>query len=179
MMKPIENWDNITPETGEYTKLPAGGYVCKIISAMACLSKSQKEMLKIAIDIAEGEYKGMFEKMYLSKRAYEEDPKWSPNAVYYQLIEGDAVGRFKGLITNLEASNPGFKWGWDESKLKGLKFGGLFREEEYINNKNELRSATRIYRILPVEGIEEKAAPSPKKISGASDGGFTNEDVPF
>ncbi len=62
------------------------------------------------------------------------------------------------MITSLEASNPGFNWekcGWDESKLAGLKFGGLFGKEEYENQiSGERKMATKIRFIRTVEAIK-------------------------
>ena len=59
------------------------------------------------------------------------------------------------MMTSLEASNPNFKWNWDESKLVGLKFGGLFGKEEYENQvTGERKMTTKIRFIRTVEAVK-------------------------
>ena len=45
-------------------KLPAGGYVIKIISAEGGQYSDGNEFLEIKFDIAEGEYRGFYQKQY-------------------------------------------------------------------------------------------------------------------
>ena len=60
-MKKPANWDSIQVPSGEtYKQLPAGGYVCKIISASVDKTMSGAERLNIKFDISEGEYKNFF-----------------------------------------------------------------------------------------------------------------------
>ena len=68
MMNKPANWDSVEAITGEYKKLPAGGYVCSIVRAECTKSKNGKEMLKLAIDIAEGEYKDFYLNQYLQEQ---------------------------------------------------------------------------------------------------------------
>lgn len=152
-MKKIEGYDEAQALTGEYELLEAGGYICKIISAKVEKSKTNKEMLVIAFDIAEGEHKDYFKRRYEGNTSF--DRKWPTNGVYRQMLEGEnAIGYLKGLMTSLEASNQNFKWNWDESKLKGLKFGGLFGREQYEANDGTLKFATKLQFIRSVEKIK-------------------------
>lgn len=180
MVKP-NNWETIEPDFGDYEKLPAGGYVCKIVSAGVTTSKSGNEMLKLCIDIAEGNFKDRFLKQRNARN--DNKPWWAASATYYQLTEGEYASRFKGLITTLEKINPTFKWDWNENHLTGLRFGGIFREEEYVDNKGNVRTATKIYRIVPIEGLEERPVPTKKTIDrSGNNGGFNadiDEDIPF
>ena len=107
MMNKPANWDSVEAITGEYKKLPAGGYVCSIVRAECTKSKNGKEMLKLAIDIAEGEYKDFYLNQYLQEQERnKEQAKWRGS--YYQLTEGDSMGRFKGMLLNIEKSNSGY-----------------------------------------------------------------------
>ena len=74
-------------------------------------------------------------------------------------------------------SNEGFKWDWDETKLVGKLFGGVFGEEEYEAGK----FATKLKFIRSTEKIEEAKVPKVKTLSGGNDvvdfSSYDNSDV--
>ena len=149
MNKPT-NWDTTKAMTGDFQTLPPGGYICTILSAKLEKSKTNKEMIIIAYDIADGEYKDFFKKMFDNNTS--QFRKWP--GVYNQLTEGKSLGFFKGMIESLEKSNPGYTWNWDETALKGKRFGGIFGREEYFNgSKGEYRWSTKLQFIKTVEAI--------------------------
>ena len=100
--------------------------------------------------------------------------------MYYQLTAGDHQGRFKGMLQNIEKSNPGYTWDWTEQSLVGKLFGGKFREEEYIYN-GRIYTSTKCIGILPIEGIEAIAVPEKKCIEAEMRGVYTADDsgIPF
>lgn len=179
MMNKPANWDSVEAITGEYKKLPAGGYVCSIVRAECTKSKNGKEMLKLAIDIAEGKYKDFYLNQYLQEQERnKEQAKWRGS--YYQLTEGDSMGRFKGMLLNIEKSNPGYKWNWNEKSLEGKLFGGVFREEEYINRNGGLSTAVKLISIRPVEGITEIEPPAKKVLENNNNLAENfGEEIPF
>lgn len=139
-MRPINNWNNVKPATmGDFAKLPAGGYVCKIKQAKVEQKQRQDqttyEMLSIAFDIYEGDYAGYFEDQY--RESTYSDKKWK--GVIRQIIPSDdgtvkderIKSFFKGAITAIEESNPGYHFNFDERTLTDKLVGILFREEEY------------------------------------------------
>lgn len=194
-MKAIENYDKVEANTGEYEVLPVGGYICKITAAeVTTAQKSGKEMLVINFDIAEGKYKDFYKKKYedaLNRNTdISKSVKWP--GVYRQMLEGDkADSYFKGLITTLEASNPNFNWlscNWDESKLRGLIFGGLFGREEYQRMDGSYGFSTKLRFVRTAEKIRngEFEIPSDKLMKKTEDpfsnNGFTpieDDDLPF
>lgn len=114
--------------------LPAGGYVCKIISAKV-EQNDWGDVLVVAHDVSEGEFEGIFKRDYDNNDR--EDKKWRGT---YRLrlpkddgSEQDAWKKrsFSNLIWAIEQSNPGFTWDWDEKKLKGKKVGLLYRNKEW------------------------------------------------
>lgn len=179
MMNKPANWDSVEAITGEYKKLPAGGYVCSIVRAECTKSKNGKEMLKLAIDIAEGEYKDFYLNQYLQEQERnKEQAKWRGS--YYQLTEGDSMGRFKGMLLNIEKSNSGYKWNWNEKSLEGKLFGGVFREEEYINRNGGLSTAVKLISIIPVEGITDIEPPAKKVLENNNNLAENfGEEIPF
>lgn len=153
-MEKLQGYEEAKAITGEYEKLEAGGYVCKIVSAKEEKSKSGKRMLVLALDILEGDKKDFFQKRFSENT--NPDKKWSAGAIYRQMLEGEkAVGFLKGLMTSLEASNEGFKWDWDEKKLKDLKCGAIFGEEEYEKMDGSIGTSTKVKFIRTVKAIQE------------------------
>lgn len=118
-------------------RLPAGGYVIKILEAKE-VENDYGRKLVISFDIAEGEYKDFFASNY--KAQVGEDKKWK--GTYRVNVpkddgseqDGWAKRRFNTLIVDIEESNPGYHWDWDESKLKGKTIGALFNNKEYEFN---------------------------------------------
>ena len=114
--------------------VPAGGYVAQIVSALYTETRNRAPMLEIRLEIAEGEYKGIFKSKVQSAGTWSnagtlrlvlpEDPNASPDDWRLQ--------RLKGLITAAEESNPGYAWNDDERTLRGRFIGILYRDEEFI-----------------------------------------------
>jgi len=153
-MEKLKGYDEAQAITGEYEKLNAGGYICKIKSAKEEKSKTGKRMLVIALDILEGDKKDFFKKRFDEDTRAEK--KWPAGAIYRQMLEGEkAAGFLKGLITSIEASNEGFKWDWDEKKLANLKCGAIFGEEEYEKLDGSVGTSTKVKFIRTVKSIEE------------------------
>ena len=188
MNKPT-GWEEAKAITGEFQSLPAGGYICQIVKAEVAISRKGAEMLKIAFDIADGEYLGYFRDRYENNAKQHDDAKWPAGGVYYQLTGGDSVGRFKGLIATIEESNAGYTWDWNEKSLTGKLFGGKFREEEYIGtNDGKIHSSVKCINILPAEGITEIPVPEKKTVDGANSAygngntfstNVSSEEIPF
>ena len=153
-MEKIKGYEEAKAITGEFEKLEAGGYICKIVSAKEEKSKSGKRMLVIALDIEEGDKKGFFKNRFSENIG--PDKKWPAGGIYRQMLEGEkALGFLKGLMTSLEASNEGFKWDWDEKKLKNLKCGAIFGEEEYERMDGSIGTSTKVKFIRTVKAIKD------------------------
>lgn len=188
-MEKLKGYDEAQAITGEYERLEAGGYICKIVSAKEEKSKSGKKMLVLALDIAEGDKKDFFRKKFDENTSL--DKKWTSGAIYRQMLEGEkAAGFLKGIMTSLEASNEGFKWNWDEKKLKDLKCGAIFGEEEYEKLDGSIGTSTKVRFIRTVKAIQDGnyKVPDIKKLpqKGEAFEDFinsvnsnNNEDLPF
>ncbi len=187
-MEKVQGYDEAQAITGEYERLNAGGYICKIISAKEEKSKSGKRMLVLALDIAEGDKKDFFRNRFNDNS--NPDKKWPAGAIYRQMLEGEkAAGFLKGLMTSLEASNDGFKWDWDEKKLANLKCGAIFGEEEYEKMDGSVGTTTKVKFIRTVKAIQDGnfKVPELKKLpeKGEAFEDFVNsvtsdnDDLPF
>ena len=187
-MEKIQGYDEAKAITGEYERLEAGGYICKIISAKEEKSKSGKRMLVLALDIIEGDKKDFFRNRFNENTSPEK--KWPAGAIYRQMLEGEkAAGFLKGLMTSLETSNEGFIWNWDEKKLADLKCGAIFGEEEYEKMDGSVGTSTKVKFIRTVKAIQDGnfKVPELKKLpqKGEAFEDFVNsvtsdnEDLPF
>lgn len=183
-MEKLYGYDEANAITGEFEVLDAGGYICEIRGAKEERSTTGKRMLAIAFDICEGEKKGFYQRKF--DEDTRQDKKWQ--GTYRQMLEGEkAVGYLKGIMTALEESNSNFKWDWDESKLKGLKFGGLFGREEYEKMDGSRSFSTKLRFIRSVEKIKsgdfqipkDKLLPAKSEIAFETDFTADNDDMPF
>lgn len=195
-MEMPKNYEN-TEVIGDYEKLQAGGYICKIISAKEEQSKAGKRMLVVAFDIAEGEHAGIYMRRYDEIKKANNDPntipKYPNNGIYRVVIaedNGDCTKFFKTFITSVEQSNNGYDFkanNYDEKTLKDKLFGGIFREEEYEKNNGEIGTTTRLQWARSVEVIKEGkfTIPEIKKLPPKGDAfeGFgssdADDDLPF
>ena len=140
-MKPIEGYDLIN-EAGEFRRLPAGIYPIVITNVV---DVPEKEYLEIYCDIFQGEYKDYF------KIAVENGGKDTSKTV--RSYKQNALAFFKGFMTAIEKSNPGYKWDWDETKLVGKKAVGIFGEEEYEKD-GQIKISTKLIEVRSVEAFK-------------------------
>lgn len=166
-MKKPAGYDEAQAFTGESVALPPGLYVCKIIMAIE-ENRQGKSVLAIAYDIAEGEYAGFYQKRYDANT----DPNKKWPAIHRQNTEGNSLPFFKGLMTSIEESNPGYHWNWDENTLKGKKFGAGMGREEFTANDGQNKWATKIRFIRSVDGLKNATVPEDKPLSNNT--GSTN-----
>ena len=191
-MKPIHDYASARAYTGENERLPIGGHCCQIRGARCDTSRSGKEMLVLAFDIKEGsEYDGFYKRRFDRMKASNADAKWP--GLYYAVTttnEGGTNPMFKGLITCIEESNPGYQWNWNENSLNGKMVGFNFGEEEYLHQSTgEIRTNIKPFFPAPVEKVREGLAPpQAKKLSGnaapaaPANKGFTavdDDELPF
>lgn len=150
MQKP-DGYDSAEPkfDDGGFEQPPTGGHVLVIRDAEAAVSEtSKKPMVILYLDIANGAFTNYF-------RA--KSDKIGKNCLlrYYQLVAGNSLPYYKGLITSVEKSNDGFKYDHNEKSLIGKVVGGIIE----ANDKNYHKVA----RLCSVEkAIQVKQEPFPK-----------------
>lgn len=169
-MKPFNDYDSVRA-AWEYSLLKPGGYVCEIKEAYITSSQINPdiEWLEVLIDIKYGEFERYYEEQY--KRNNSDQKRWR-GVIRFFIPNDDGSEKdqwtksvFKGFITSVEESNPGYTWDWDETKLKKKEIGVLFRSEEWeYNGKHGW--TTRPFRPCSVGRIEDGkyTVPSPKAL---------------
>ena len=154
-MEIIKDFDKVEAKGMEdFKTLPIGAYECVIKDARINHNEqSGKDTFKVSIDIASGEYKDYFQKMYEADTRI--DRKWNNNAVKYLSYTGDNVAYFKGFLTVIENSNVGYTWDWDETKLKGKKVCGVFQYEEYERQDGTKGVKVRLSKFRSLDKMKD------------------------
>ena len=154
-MEPIKDFDKIEAKgMDDFRGLPIGAYECVIMDARVNHNEqSGKDTFKVSVDIASGEFKDYFRKMYENDTRI--DRKWNNNAVKYLSYTGDNVAYFKGFIKTIENSNVGYTWDWDETKLKGKKVCGVFQYEEYEKQDGTKGIKVRLNKFRSLDKLKE------------------------
>lgn len=186
-----KDYDDV--KVGEPRILPADGYICKILKAEETESKTGKPMLKIAFDIADGEFKGYFRDMFDAWKKGADDPqsvKWPFTGTKWVMLydsEGATNRDFKSLCTALEDSGI-LVWKkdvFDVGALKDAQLGIIFRREEHeYNNIRSWRTVPWGFRS--VEAIEKgtfnvpEDKPLPERtLTDADSFSAMEDDIPF
>lgn len=195
MINKPEGYDEAQAATGESTALPAGCYVCAIKQVNEIEENGHKK-LAVLFDIADGEQKGFYQKRYDSSKQGGKDAKWS--GVYKQVMSGNSLPFFKGLMTSIEKSNLGYFFPWgrenNEKTLSGKKFGAVMGRREFLTDTGEKRFVTEVFQIRSLDGLKDAKAPEDKlldnvptkpKTPAPGEDGFMNipdgidDEIPF
>lgn len=163
MIKKPTGYDEAQAFDGDFKQLPAGGYVCVVKKVFPTLTNNDKEAVMIFFDIAQGEYANYYSKIYDADTR--KDKKWSGSKT--QCTEDKALSFFKGFVTSIENSNPGFKFDWNsennEKTLENKLFGGVFQREQYLKD-GKPRFSTKLIEYRSVESIKKGIEPPPDKL---------------
>lgn len=153
--------------TGGSKKLPAGGYICRIMGAKIENAKSSGLPMVVAqFDICEGEYNNFYHDKYKSDMAFR------PNATYQGIAripavdeEGKARKGFNTFCGAVEKSND-IKLPTEDTAflnaLKGAVVGIIFGREEvkFSDGRTAMVTKPKFYRS--VETIESGSYETPK-----------------
>ena len=135
---------------------PVGAYIGEIQAAREA-EQNGRPVIELFMEIAEGEYKNRFHEVYEDqKERFGDNVKYKGIFRLVPYMKGDEDWRRKVFEENLwavEQSNPGYKWDWDEKKLKGKKVGISIRKRLYTYNGKD-RETTEIGRLESIEEIK-------------------------
>lgn len=171
-MKALNGYNEVKASTGEYARLPAGGYVCKITKVE---DVPAKEYLRVSFDICEGEYRGW----YRDQREELEDRGY--NASYVGTVirsyKDSALGFFKAFIAAVDESNgtqfgPTVGSGLDEQKLVGCLVGFVISYEEYQKNNGSIGQRERVAYQKSIQKIRDGdfKVPELKRLNSSGSG---------
>ena len=156
-MKPTYN-NFEAKKSGGYIELPpVGAYIAEIQDVrVAKNEKTGRDIIELMIEITEGEYKNRYHDVYddqserFGKATYKGTFRLTP---YVSGDEDWVRNKFEGNLWCVQESNPGYKWDWDEKKLKGKKVGINVRKRLYTyNGKN--RETTEIGQFETIADVK-------------------------
>lgn len=140
-------------------KLEKGIFLCNIISFE---DLEDKQYIKIKYDIIEGPFKNFFANQ---EKQFE---KWPNDGYEIRSYKETAMSFFKGFITALEKSNPGYsfsKMGYDFKTIINKKFVGIFGEEEipFPDDKGEPIVKVRLQKMASTERLAQNDLKVPER----------------
>ncbi len=132
-----------------FTSPDIGAYVGVIKNVF---DNTEKGCLELELDIAEGPMANYYEGLHMQKGF------WALKA--FQNYESkDAAkdkfvkGFFKGFITRVETSNPGYKFNYDEKTLIGKRVGMILGKKEYTGNDGSIKTKVYLHEFKKTEDI--------------------------
>ena len=182
-MRKINDFENVQPSTGDFSKPTAGGYCIEILDVTDIpldATTGKGDYLRINYDICKGDFAG-----YYTKQNERFGGDWF--ASFIRSYKESAAGMFKHFINCVEESNAGYKWAWYEKSLVHKYVGVVLGEEEYRKNNGEIGVKLVVKEIKTVEQISngDFKIPAVKKLSPTVEqiNGFTpiqpDDEVPF
>lgn len=178
-------------------QLPAGAYCCNIKNVKYD-SFDWGDVIVVAFDVTEGEFKDFFKNQYDNNT--NEDKKWKGTARINvpkddgSEKDGWTKNAFAKWTDSFEKSNNGYVWDWDENKWKNKNIGLVFRECGNVIDGKEVKY-TEVAFPIDIQTVRDGKAPEAKfkakngytgaqKTSTTSDGFMsipagTEEEIPF
>ena len=147
-------------KSDSFRQLPVGAYVAKVLKTEID-GTAPNQALIIGLDVAEGEFENFFMNKFLSaKAAGSKFGEVKFKGTYRLRIPNSSnkedpypettFRRFNDMIYRFQASNPGFTWTGDESKLVGLLVGINMQEDSYNGNM-----FTRVGKLENVQDVRD------------------------
>lgn len=169
MIKKPQGYDEAPAYTGEFMQLPAGLYICKVLGVKEEENRGHSR-LAMQFDIAEGEHKDFYQKQFKMAKQADQNAKYK--GMHRQNMDDQGLPFFKGLMTSIEKSNPGYQFPWglegNEKTLVGKKFGAVMGREEFLTPEGERRMATKIFQIRSIDGLKDAKIPEDKLLENTA-----------
>ena len=154
------------------SNLPAGAYVGKVLGAKVetqQIAGRATDRLIIQLDVAEGEYKDHYKKVYEASKGGMYPAKFKGVLRLTIPEKGDPYESMnkrilQGAAWAFEESNSGYKWDFDESKLKGLSVGFSVREADFLLDDSEGCRVVSTTEICRLESVKEVKAGTVKPV---------------
>lgn len=187
MLAGIQGANGVQESTfgSKFGKLPAGGYVCKILNVKVDKTSKGGLYIKLQIDVSEGEYAGHFQRRFLDDANSQYGQKWKGvYKIFLPTMTGNNdkymhdIAVYKGQINTITRANGkpelNIEAGYDPDIFKGCTVGVLFRDTEYNGNPY-----TEAAYLCSPEKIRtgDFEIPEPAKPKQAANNGFTSGGI--
>ena len=169
-MRPIKGY-NEAKASGDFERLPAGGYVIKI-TGVKDEAAPDKQYLRLVYDIAEGPEAG---------RYANEDPENDYRHTLIRSYKDTALGMLKAFIQAVDETNgtklgATIEAGLDEQALVGKKLGVVLAYEEYETNAGDVKERLYVKSCKTADQIRQGdyTVPELKKLKSRKTGAGSN-----
>lgn len=172
---------------GEFTPIQLGGHKLVIKKLEEVTAASGNKYLRVTFDTAQDDIQpNYYAEQYNNDSR--ENKKWGGIA---PLFTTDKDGRtsktFKQFCTSIERSNNSqIQWGAGfEASIVGKVIGGIFGEEEYLNQNGEVKTARKLFWWRSVDGVADAKIPGKRTVDKPADDGFMHvpdnieDELPF
>lgn len=159
-MKPSYSDFEARKTSSGYTELPpVGAYVAEIqdVRFVPKGDNANRDRIELFMEIVEGEYRNRFHDVYAEQNERFGSATYRgifrllppvPNEQWYDLMKQN----FEGNLWCVQESNPGYRWDWDEKKLKGKKVGISLRKRLYTYNGKD-KEAIEIGQFETIDDV--------------------------
>ena len=169
ILNKAKNYDEIQLNE-DFTPLELGGHKGIIKNVEEYISTiSGNTSLKVEVDTDKTDKQPNYYQEQYDKDD-RDNKKWPTGATKYVSLKEDenCLKMLKGFITAVENSNANFKYDWskDTNQLIGKKVGLVFGWEEYKNDKDEIKLATKLTQFRSLDKIDNVKIPKVKLLDG-------------
>ncbi len=176
----------------EFTQIQLGGHKLLIKKLEECKASNGNSYLKVTFDTAQDDVQpGYYAEQYAGDTR--DKKKWGGVATIFPTDnEGKTSKTFKQFCTSIERSNNSkIQWGAGfEASIVGKVIGGIFGEEEYLNQMGEVKTARKLFWWRSVDGVADAKVPEKRALKqdegySVDKDGFINipdgidEELPF
>ena len=161
-MEQPKNYDT-TKEPGAYIPPEVGGHYMIIKKVEDTKSKNGDPMLIVYFDFDKDDKQpGFFAKAFKADTRPEKSwPFQGKKWIMRDDTEGNCSRNFKGFISSVEASNPGFNVAWGDNfgeQFKDKRVGGVFgMQYDFYNGKETKQSILRWF--CAIEKVKDAEVP--------------------
>jgi len=167
-----------------FDQLPKGAYVVVIKDVKEVKMDWGEVRLKVAFDIAEGEYKGFYQAQFEAND--DENKRWPYDAIFDVRVPEDGAPEWKWRKWNeffsiLEDSNTGFAFdGTNLKALRGKLIGGKFANRQSEKNGNVYDHIVLVWPCVADDVRNGKAGkmPADQLVEGAKQTAPAGASVP-
>lgn len=182
MLKKFTDYDQVNVNALNNATLPKGAYNMQI-KGVQLMSGDKGQYLRVDMDICDGEYKNFFARKFENQSG--ERKNWGCSFFVSIPAEDGSKGDnfkkllFKTFILNVEDSNQGFHWNWNENELEGKYVGGLFVLKEFRGSDGEIHTIVNIAGTCTLKRVADGTykLPKDKLLPKERDNGFKDVDL--
>ena len=152
---------------GDFTPIELGGHKLVIKKLEEVTASNGNKYLKVSFDTAPDDKQPNYYAEQF-KNDTRDTKKWGGVATLFPTDQqGKTSKTFKQFCTSIERSNNSkIQWGAGfEASIVGKVIGGIFGEEEYLNQSGEVKTARKLFWWRSIEGLADAKVPDKRVLA--------------